>query len=223
MRIVHLKKTYNSRTVLNIDECIFEKGKVYAVVGANGSGKSTLLKCIAKTQKSDNKNFLFIDKGESVGYMPQSSFAFKMSLMKNLFVGCKKNELSVKVANEYIDRFDLSDKIKTRADRLSGGEKQKMALIRLVMNKYDYILLDEPTCAMDAYSTYEAEKVIKEYCKENNACVIIVTHSIKQAQRIADEIIFMNEGVIAEHSSVKEFINEPKTESAKEFLEFFGA
>lgn len=223
MRIENLKKTYQGRVVLNIDEFNFEKGKIYAVVGANGSGKSTLLKCIAGIVIADNKGFLHINQNEKIGYMPQNSFAFKMSLMKNLFIGCENTAQNKAKAQKFIDIFELNDKVKTRADRLSGGEKQKMALIRLMMSDYDYILLDEPTSAMDAKSTAEAENAIKEYCKNTNACCVVVTHSIKQAQRIADEIIFMHEGCIKENADTNVFVKTPETKEAKEFLEFFGA
>lgn len=223
MKICNLEKTYQGRVVLNVEDFTFEKGKIYAVVGANGSGKSTLLKCISGVIKADSKNFINIGREERIGYMPQNSFAFKKSLMKNLFIGCGKTKENIEKATAYVKKFGLTEKIKTRADRLSGGEKQKMALIRLLMSVYDYILLDEPTSAMDAYSTAEAESATKNYCTQNNVCVILVTHSIKQAQRIADDIIFMHEGRISEHSPAEEFVAEPKTTLAKEFLEFFGA
>ena len=223
MIIKNLKKTYQGRAVLNIDEFTFEQGIIYAVVGANGSGKSTLLKCLAGTVAADEKGFLTEAENINIGYMPQSSFAFKMSLMKNLLIGCKNTKENRQKAQESVTRFDLTDKIKIRGDRLSGGERQKMALIRLIMSEYDYILLDEPTSAMDAFSTKEAEKIITEYCRDNGSGCIVVTHSIKQAQRIADEIIFMHEGKIEEHASAGSFIQDPQTKLAKDFLEFFGA
>jgi ABC-type phosphate transport system ATPase subunit len=109
-----------------------------------------------------------------------------------------------------------------RADRLSGGETARMALVRLMMKSYDLVLLDEPTAAMDMETTLLSEKLIADYVKETNCSLILVTHSLQQARRIADEVWYFHKGKLLEAGTKEQVLTTPEKAETKQFLEFYG-
>jgi len=217
MKISHFTKTYGSRRVLDVPELELKKGSIYAVIGANGSGKSTMAKILAGALPSDS-GVLPLEKGISVGYMPQKSYAFRMTVEKNILLG-GGNE---KKARELMQRLGIQSLAKNRADRLSGGETARMALARLMMGKYDLVILDEPTAPMDMESTALSEELIRDYCKETGCTLLLVTHSMRQARRLGDEAIFLQAGEIWEHGPVEKVLFSPEREETARFLDFYG-
>ncbi|NLW69573.1 MAG: ATP-binding cassette domain-containing protein [Eubacteriaceae bacterium] len=217
MKVENLTKTYGGRRVLSIDNFNFEKGVIYAVLGANGSGKSTLAKLLCSLERADEMSKI-TDIGK-VLYMPQKSYCFQMSVMKNILLGGRDE----KRAKMLIERLGLTRLSASAAASLSGGESARMALARTLMSKCDMLILDEPTAAMDISSTSVSEEIIKEYARENGCCVLLITHSVKQALRVADEVIFLYEGEIAEWGEAKSVLNDPKDGRTRRFLEFYGA
>lgn len=222
MKITELTKAYGEKTVLCIDELTLEAGVIYAALGANGSGKSTLVKTLAGIEPPD-KGGCIDPSGAELCYMPQKSYGFKMSLWKNLMLGTKKTPETVERAERLLHELELSESRNTRGDRLSGGETQKLALARTLMRRCGLLLLDEPTASMDMRSTLAAERLIREYRDETGCTVLLVTHSIKQAERLGEELIIMEGGRIAERGRVKELIVSPAETSTKEFLSFYGS
>lgn len=218
MKINSFTKTYANKVVLSIPDVELDSSKIYAVVGANGSGKSTLGKILSGIIPADGKH-LPVEKYIRVGYMPQKSFAFRMSLEKNIGLTSSNAEMM----NCLIDKLGLSNLKKENAKKLSGGETAKMALARILSNQYDLLILDEPTAAMDMKSTIASEKLIQEYLDNNKCIVILITHSIQQAKRIADNIIFLKDGMLVESGEKNTCINKPKTKELKEFLNFYSS
>ena len=186
MKSKAIRRVYGGRTVLDVPELIFEAGKVYAVMGANGSGKSTFARAVALEGEYEGS---FI-----VGYMPQKNYAFRMSVKKNVLVSGADEEKALRL----MERLGLSGLKDKNAKTLSGGETAKLALARTFGKRFDVLILDEPTAAMDVESTFEAERMIREYCDVEKAAVILITHSVKQAFRIADELLVFHEGRLAE-------------------------
>lgn len=216
MKIPALKKTFQNRTVLDLPSFEIEEGKVTAVIGSNGSGKSTLAKLLAGIEKADAR--IQLPKEISAGYMPQKSIAFRMSLEKNILLNGKEQEKAARL----METLGLTDIAKSRARRLSGGETAKMSLARLLMKKYDLLILDEPTASMDMESTLAAEKLITE-CADAGSAVLLITHSIQQAKRIADNVIFLSQGEIVESGAAHKVLSSPGNEETKAFLNFYGA
>lgn len=214
MKIPPLKKTYGNRVVLNIPETELHSGCVYALVGANGSGKSTFAKILSGVEKSDDRAAL---KGVTVGYMPQKSYAFRMSTRKNIMLG-GRNDGRCRELMEALHIEHLADKA---AKRLSGGETARMALARLLMSDYELLILDEPTAAMDMESTIFSEALVKDYAKRTGCIVLLVTHSLQQARRMADRILYFQSGELVEHGG-RELLDCPKDERTKRFIEFYG-
>ena len=206
MKITELTKAYGEKTVLCIDELTLEAGVIYAALGANGSGKSTLVKTLAGIEPPD-KGGCIDPSGAELCYMPRT----------------KKTPETVERAERLLRELELSESRNTRGDRLSGGETQKLALARTLMRRCGLLLLDEPTASMDMRSTLAAERLIREYRDETGCTVLLVTHSIKQAERLGEELIIMEGGRIAERGRVKELIVSPTETSTKEFLSFYGS
>ena len=216
MIIASFSKTYEGRCVLDFPGMELQPGMIYAVIGANGSGKSTFAKILAGVLKADRKGS-FLDT-TSVGYMPQKNYAFRMSTKANILLNGKDEAR----ANVLLDAIGLRELENKRADRLSGGETARMALVRLMMKRYDLAILDEPTAAMDMETTLLSEKLIAQYVRETGCALILVTHSLQQARRIADEVLYFHKGKLLEAGPKEQVLYEPQTAETRQFLEFYG-
>lgn len=209
-------KTYNGRKVLDLPAITLRSGAVTAVIGANGSGKSTMAKILAGIEAADGNNRA-ISSGR-VGYLPQKPFAFRLSVEQNLAL----NGGDEKKRTELLEALGLTSLRRSRAKRLSGGETAKMALARSLLGTYDLLILDEPTAAMDMASTLAAEKLIADYARDTGCAVLLITHSLQQARRIADEVLYLEAGKLVEQGSAEVILNTPKEEKTRQFLEFYG-
>lgn len=216
MNIHAFTKSYNGRRVLDMPEFEFERGKIYAVIGSNGSGKSTLAKMLAGIERPDDNRL--VCSCASVGYLPQKSYAFRMSVRKNIALNGSDSARLESLMSE----LRIKPLENQRADKLSGGETARMALARLMMGKYELVILDEPTAPMDMESTLLAEDLIVRYCHESGCALLHITHSLQQARRIADEIIFLHQGQLAEYGIKEKILYSPEKDSTKQFLEFYG-
>ena len=216
MKISPFSKTYEGRCVLDFSGIELQHGRIYAIVGANGSGKSTFAKILAGILRPDKRDRLF--SGGAIGYMPQKNYAFRMSTKANLLL----NGNDITRANALMDAVQICHLASKRADRLSGGETARMALARLMMKQYDLVVLDEPTAAMDMETSLLAEKIIVEYVKKTGCALVLVTHSLQQARRIADEVLFFHEGRLLEVGTAQQMLTSPENDETKRFLEFYG-
>ena len=216
MNIMPFSKTYGNAKVLDFPGLDLEPGKIYAVIGANGSGKSTFAKILAGVLKGDRKGRPL--EGGSVGYLPQKHYAFRMSTRANILLN-GSDQARAEALMEAVQIRHLADQ---RADRLSGGETARMALARLMMGRYDLVILDEPTAAMDMETTALAEKQIIAYVRETGCSLILVTHSLQQARRTAQEVLYFHKGQLLESGSKEQVLDDPKQVPTRTFLEFYG-
>ncbi len=216
MKILSFSKTYEDRRVLDFPGMELQPGTIYAVIGANGSGKSTFAKILAGVLKADQKG-KHLSSG-AVGYMPQKNYAYRMSTKANILLNGK----DVARAEKLMDAIGLRELENKRADRLSGGETARMALVRLMMKRYDVVILDEPTAAMDMETTLLSEKMIVEYVRETGCALILVTHSLQQARRIADEVLYFHKGKLLESGPKEQVLSAPQRAETRQFLEFYG-
>lgn len=218
----NVTKTYGDRCVLKIDSLSLEKGKIYAAVGANGSGKSTLARVIAGALQPDPGGEVRRKDGLRVGYMPQASYPFQLSVLSNVLLTSRDRKADTPRAMALLEELGIAELAKKKASRLSGGETARMALARVLMKENDILVLDEPAAALDIHATQKAEEIIRRYRDEKNCTVFLVTHSLKQAERLADELLFMYEGELAEHGSCKEMLLSPKDARTKQFFDFYA-
>ena len=216
MKIQSFSKTYEERTVLNFPGMELHAGRIYAIIGANGSGKSTFAKILAGIIHADQKNTL--TDACSIGYMPQKNYAFRMSTCKNILL----NGADAHRAEHLMDALHIRHLENKQAHRLSGGETARMALARLMMKKYDLVILDEPTAAMDMETTILSENLIASYVQETGCTLVLVTHSLQQARRIADEVLYFHKGELAEVGAKEQVLHNPESEKTRQFLEFYG-
>lgn len=207
-------KTYHGVKVLDFPGLELQPGKIYAILGANGSGKSTFAKIAAGVLPADQKCRI----PGSVGYLPQKPYAFRMTLRKNILLTAGRPEQ----ADELMRTLSLTELKEKRADRLSGGETARMAMARLMMKRYDMVILDEPTAAMDMESTSAAEELILKYVRETDCILILVTHSLQQARRVADEAIYFHKGRLLENGPTEYVLYHPALAETRKFLEFYG-
>lgn len=218
-----LKKSFGTRTVLELPRQEFDFGRIYAVIGANGSGKSTFARLLSGMAEADEgklqteRSERTADKLE-IGYMPQKSYAFRMSVRQNLLL----NDGDEARANELLEAVKLTELSGVQAKKLSGGETARMALARILMRDYELLLLDEPTAAMDIETTILAEKLLRDYCERTGCCMMLITHSLQQARRMADELLFLHKGKLIERGSTAELLSAPKNPLTQKFIEFYG-
>lgn len=216
MRISAFSKTYDGIGVLDFPGMELKPGTVYAIIGANGSGKSTFAKILAGILPADRKGKLM--DAAAVGYMPQKNYAFRMSAKSNILLNGKEEAR----AESLMDALQIRHLENKRADKLSGGETARMALARLMMRSYDVVILDEPTAAMDMETTSLSEDLILRYVKETGCALILVTHSLQQARRVADEVLYFHKGRLLEYGAKETVLYEPVTAETRQFLEFYG-
>jgi len=217
IEVVSALKEYKEAKVLEVENIKFEEGRIYAILGLNGSGKSTLLHCIAGTCKLtkgeikyNGKNF--ISEKNNISLMMQYPHLFNCSAKENIIMGLKfrkmsSNDIELKFEN-YAKYFDIGEIINKNGKRLSGGEAAKVAILRTVIQETEVAILDEPTASMDIESTIKAETLIKNIMDDKKT-IIIVTHDLYQAERIADEVIFMDKGRILEMGEKNKIFNNP--------------
>ncbi|MCR5664313.1 MAG: ABC transporter ATP-binding protein [Oscillospiraceae bacterium] len=216
MKTPPLKKTYESRTVLELPALELPEGRVTALIGPNGSGKSTFARILAGVERADGRTPVL--PGVSVGYLPQKSFPFRMSAEKNLLL----NGNDPARAGELMRALGMEALAGQRAKKLSGGETAKLALARLLMGSYGLLVLDEPTAALDMESTLAAEGLIRRACEETGCAVLLVTHSLRQAQRLGERLIVLGSGRLLEQGEAAAVLTRPSREETRRFLDFCG-
>ena len=216
MKTTAFTKTYAGRTVLSLPELELPQACITAVIGPNGSGKSTLAKILAGIERADEKRPIL--SGVSVGYLPQKSFPFRMSTEKNIL----QNGNDPARARALMKELGIDALAGQSAKKLSGGETARMALCRILMRPYDLLILDEPAAAMDMESTIAAESLIRKYCTETGCVVLLITHSIGQARRLSDRLLFLQGGKLIEQGQTAQLLSVPQCEETKRFLEFYG-
>ena len=217
MKLSACSKTYGRRTVLRCPALDFAPGRICAVVGPNGSGKSTYAKLAAGVMRPDGGGRVAEGSGV-IRYMPQKSFPFRMTVEKNItvFGGDEKR------AEELMEALGLKSLCRQRAGSLSGGETAKLSLARVLMQRCDLLILDEPTAAMDMESAIAAEKFLDNYRKECGCAVLLVTHDLSQARRMADDALFFFRGELWESGTGSKVLQTPEKEETRRFLDFYG-
>ena len=217
MKIAAFRKTYASGFSLLVPELELRPGEVTAVIGANGSGKSTLARVLAGLDTPDAPGR--VCSCAAIGYLPQKSYAFRMSVEQNILLGGTDRQRF----DDLTRALGLKPLLKQRAKRLSGGECARMALARLLMGQHALLVLDEPCAAMDMESTLETEQLLRDYARNQQCVVVLITHSLSQARRISRKTLFLHNGLLAEQGEIAEILQRPKTPELQRFLAFYGA
>lgn len=233
IKVNNLYKSFGDLEVLKGVSYEFKKGKTTVILGASGSGKSTLLRTINQLITFDSGEILLEGKDitqmkhqdlvSRIGMVFQQFNLFSnMTVLKNVsYTLIKVKKLSKEAAEakalEALETVNMVDKIDVYPKNLSGGQKQRVALARAMVLSPDVMLFDEPTSALDPEKVNEVLDEIKKLT-HIGLTNIIVTHEMGFAKEIADEVIYMDEGLIVEAASKDEFFNNPKKARTIEFL-----
>ncbi len=228
LRLVDIKKSYRKVTALNSVSLEMEGGKIIVLLGINGAGKSTLMRIMAGLETADSGQLLFNNQNIDCKSLRQvSTLVFQKSAMfstnvyYNMAYGLRirkvpKVETKKKVADA-LQAVRLSGFEKRRAKKTSGGEQQRIALARAFLLESHVLLLDEPTANLDPNSASIIEKAIVSR-KSEERIIVLATHNLNQARRMADLIIHIHNGEVVEISETENFFENPKNEISRKFV-----
>lgn len=230
-----IRKTYDDRVILGGVNLEIYPGQIVALIGSSGSGKSTLLRCLNLVEEINDGQIWLDDKEisapgvdqdkvrQDVGLVFQSFNLFShLSIIDNITLALrhvqgKTKAESEQIALKWLDRIGLKDKANAYPDKLSGGQQQRTAIVRAVALNPALLLLDEVTSALDPELVGEVLELIKDL-KKGGTTILMATHELSFARDVADWVIFLEKGVIAEEGEASEFFSNPKQERTKEFL-----
>ena len=235
LEVKNLHKTYEKQEVLKGISTTVQKGDVIAVIGPSGCSKSTFLRSLNLLEIPTKGQILFegtdlTDKKvdinhvrEKIGMVFQQFNLFpNMTIRQNIMLAPVKLKLmtqeeAAKKAEELLARIGLADKADAYPSQLSGGQKQRIAIIRSLAMNPDIILFDEPTSALDPEMVGEVLQLMKELAQDGMT-MVVVTHEMGFAREVANRVMFINEGLIAEEGTPQEIFGAPKSLRLQEFL-----
>ena len=236
IQVQNLGKSFGNIEVLKDITVDIYKGDVVFVVGPSGSGKSTFLRCLNRLEEPTKGHIYFegtditdpktdIDKHrQKMGMVFQQFNLFPhMDIMKNLTLAPmklqgKSQQEAEAEAMRLLERVGLADRAHAYPSQLSGGQKQRIAIVRALCMKPDVMLFDEPTSALDPELRHEVLKVMQDLAEEGMT-MVIVTHEIGFAEKVASRLIFIDKGRIAEDGNPQVLIKNPPSQRLQEFLQ----
>ena len=246
LEVNHLEKSFGSTQVLKDISFSLEKGQALSIIGSSGSGKTTLLRCLNFLEKPNNgtiainDNIIFdasapatqLEKEirkkrlhfglvfQNFNLFPQYTALQNVTLARELMAkehGNESRETILEAGKELLAQLGLSDRANHYPHQLSGGQQQRVAIARALAMHPDILCFDEPTSALDPELTGEVLRVIRNLADQKTT-MIIVTHEMAFARDVADQVIFMDGGVIVEQGDPRQVIDHPQEERTKQFL-----
>lgn len=227
INVNNLNKTYDNLQIINNISFNIIKGNIISLIGPSGCGKSTILNIISGLENQTSGS---INATNNIGYMLQQDSLFPwLTVYENCILGLQINNKLAKDNIEYIKKlltdFKLEDFTNSYPSNLSGGMKQRVALIRTLALKPDIILLDEPLSALDYQSRLKISEDIYKIIKNNNITCILVTHDIEEAISLSDEIIILSKRPASIKKIIKTNFNPKDTplqrRKSSEFANYF--
>jgi phosphate transport system ATP-binding protein len=242
LRAVNLTLSFGSRAILSDINVNVERGKVTALIGPTGSGKTTLLRTFNRMNDKVtgyrhagdvlldgtsiwNPRVELMALRRRVGMLFQRPNPFPMSIMDNVVAGAKAHKLADRhglrgLAEQRLTEVGLwgavSDRLKDSPFRLSGGQQQLLCRARALAIDPDVLLLDEPTSSLDPIATESIEALVRTLVPR--LTVVIVTHNLAQARRIADSTIFLYQGHLVEHGDTEQIFEHPGQEETANYV-----
>lgn len=221
IRIAQLQKTFGDQDVIKGIALTIEAGQFVAIVGKSGSGKSTLLRLVAGLEQPSSGDLLF-----NGGTLKQSLASITMmyqdsrllpwkKVIDNVGLGLKGNWQQK--GENVLNAVGLSAFANEWPSTLSGGQQQRVALARALIREPDLLMLDEPLSALDALTRSEMQDLIERIWQENQFTALLVTHDVREAVKLADRIILIEEGVIA--LDVENPLSRPRDVTNKQLIE----
>lgn len=219
--------SYGERWALKNISYTFENNRIYGIIGPNGAGKSTLLKVITGFEEPA-RGRVVIEKAIlnqpqlDIAVVWQKPYLFKTTVEQNMAYGLKVRKWPKKKINERVKEllgiFRLEHLVKAQSSTLSGGEAARVAIARAIACQPKVLILDEPGANLDPVTTKLMEQTLREIQLQENLTIILVTHDMFQAKRLADVTVFLSQGSIVEAGDTSTFFKNPQCETTRKFL-----
>ena len=238
LRLENIWKSYSAAEVLRGIDLTVDSHEVVALIGASGSGKSTLLRTINQLERVDDGQVWLRDTDisdprtkidlirarigvvfQQFNLFPHLSVLDNVTLASRHVLGITKNEASTH-GLELLDRIGLADHARSFPERLSGGQQQRVAIARAIATNPELLLLDEITSALDPELVGEVLDLVRQL-KTDGTTIVMATHEMAFARDVADRVVFLDAGVIAEQGTPLEIFTAPRTDRARAFLSRF--
>ena len=238
IEVLNISKRFGSNEVLKDVSFRVNDGDVIAVLGPSGSGKTTMLRCLSFLEQADGGRVIFdgneynlhsASRREIHKYRMRIGFVFQdyqlfgnKTALENVTEGLisarrMKRAEAETLGRDALEKVGMLDHSSFYPSKLSGGQQQRVAIARAMVSKPGVIFFDEPTSALDPELTGEVLEVMNKLAKECTT-MVVVTHEMEFARRVADRVIFMEDGLIVEEDTAEEFFTAPKNPRTLEFL-----
>lgn len=233
-----ITKAFGDKQILKGIDLQVEKGDVVAILGPSGSGKTTLLRCLNFLERADSGRLIFDEEAfdlhaasrkEITRVRRKTAFVFQnynlflnKTVLQNVTLGLtsggkmKKAEAR-EIAVRALERVGMADRLNSYPNQLSGGQQQRVAIARGLASDPEIIYFDEPTSALDPELIGEVLGVLRQLAQDGMT-MLVVTHEMDFARTVSNKVIFMEDGVIVESGSSKDFFENPKETRSKEFI-----
>ena len=235
LRVEDLHKSFDALEVLKGVSMEVRRGEVVVIIGASGSGKSTFLRCLNRLEEP-NRGRIFLEDIEitdpktdlpkvrrNIGMIFQQFNLFPhMSAIRNVMEGPRtvlkmSAEEARSHAEQLLDKVGLSDKLDVKPGQLSGGQQQRVAIARALAMEPKVMLFDEVTSALDPELVGEVLSVMKQLADEGMT-MVVVTHEMQFGERVADQVVMFDEGVILEQGPPDKIFQRAESERTRRFL-----
>ncbi|MBN1138108.1 MAG: phosphate ABC transporter ATP-binding protein [Anaerolineae bacterium] len=227
-----VRKSYNGRCVLQVDSLDIRRGEILAMVGPSGAGKSTLLRLLNFLEPPTSGSIRFLDlefgpdRTLPLDLRRRVTTVFQRPVLLNRTVWANvAYGLQLRRQRQFADRVQaaleqvgLTSMARQRARTLSGGEAQRVALARAMVLQPDVLLLDEPTANLDPYNVGLIEEIVRALNARQGTTLVLVTHNVFQAKRLAHRVALFLEGQIAEIADVETFFGSPRDPRTAAFV-----
>lgn len=226
LKLDNVQVRKRGKVILNDITLTLEQEGITIVMGPNGSGKTTLMRLMHGLERPKSGKLQWATTNEIA--RSKQSFVFQTPIMmrrrvrENLLYPLKLRSKATDELNKLVEHWlleaGLEDKTNIAAHFLSGGERQKLAIARAMITEPSVLFLDEPTTNLDGQSTREIETLLKKV-QSTGTCIVLSTHDIGQAKRLADKVIFLNHGRLCEFSTADSFFASPDSKVAQAYLD----
>ena len=243
LEVVQLEKSFGGTKVLRDISFSLEEGQALSIIGSSGSGKTTLLRCLNFLETPDSGRIAVRGRDlldgslspqerrrnrlhfglvfQDFNLFPQYTALENVTLARRLLAKSERTgeapEAIRREGEALLEQMGLGDRMGHYPHQLSGGQKQRVAIARALAMKPDILCFDEPTSALDPELTGEVLKVIRQLARQRTT-MVIVTHEMVFARDVADQVIFMDGGVIVEQGEPRMVMDHPKEERTRQFL-----
>ena len=243
LEVAQLEKSFGGTKVLRDISFSLEEGQALSIIGSSGSGKTTLLRCLNFLETPDSGRIAVRGRNlldgslspqerrrnrlhfglvfQDFNLFPQYTALENVTLARRLLANSERTgeapEAIRREGEALLEQMGLGDRMGHYPHQLSGGQKQRVAIARALAMKPDILCFDEPTSALDPELTGEVLKVIRQLARQRTT-MVIVTHEMAFARDVADQVIFMDGGVIVEQGEPRMVMDHPKEERTRQFL-----